>query len=84
MSIQLRKKDVLAHFGNNCAEVARAITTIQGFPISRVSVGRWKEIIPELKARKLLDHYPELREYVLDPATGLSLRDMRARLTPGT
>ena len=52
--------------------------------MSRVSVGRWKEIIPELKARKLLDHYPELREYVLDPATGLSLRDMRARLTPGT
>lgn len=84
MSIQLRKKDVLAYFGNNGAAVARAITAIQEQPMSRVSVSRWKDIIPELKARKLLDAYPELKECVLDPTTGLSLRDMRERLAPGT
>ena len=83
MENQLRKKDVLAYFGNSGTKVARALAAIRG-KYTQQAVVRWGEFVPELPARQLLDHYPELKELVLDPTTGLSLRDMRERLAPGT
>lgn len=76
MSHLLRKADVLARFGNNNAAVARAFNP----PISRVAVRKWPELVPELRARQLLDLYPELRECVLDPVTRLTTAEMRLRL----
>ena len=83
MANKLRKSDVIAFFDNNGAKVARALAAIRG-KYTQQAVFRWGEFVPELPARQLLDHYPELKDLVLDPATGLSLRDMRQRLTPGT
>lgn len=81
MSFLLRKADVVRHFGNNMAAVGRAFAPLEPpAGLSRVSVKKWPELVPELRARQLLELYPELREYVLDPVTRLTAREMRARL----
>ena len=76
MSILLRKSVVLALFGGNHAAVGRDFTP----PISRVAVLNWPEFLPELRARQLLERHAELKQDVVDPETGLSLREMRERL----
>lgn len=80
MSNLLRKSDVVAHFGQNYAEVGRAFIPILDKPLTKVAVRQWGELVPELRARQLLEQYPELREFVLDPITRLSAREMRERL----
>lgn len=76
MSYLLRKADVVGHFGNNYAAVGRAFTP----PITKVAVRNWPEIIPELRARQLIDTYPELKELLLDPVTLLTAKETRLRL----
>lgn len=76
MPILLRKSDVLPFFGNNQAAVARDFDP----QISRIAVHRWPDLVPELRARQLLDRHPELRDYVLDPVTGLNAVETRERL----
>lgn len=83
MSTLLRKSDVVAHFGGTFAGTARAFEPILDKPLSRAAVRQWPEVVPELRARQLLDHYPELKDLVLDPGTRLTLREMRERLTNG-
>jgi hypothetical protein len=59
----------------NHAALARA------FHVSRFLPRTWGEFVPELYTRRLLDRLPAAREYLVDPATGLSLIEMRARLS---
>lgn len=80
----LRASDVVAHFGGSCAATARAFAPITGSALSRNAVRQWPELVPELRTRQLLDHYPELRDLVLDPHTMLTLREMRRRLAGAT
>lgn len=81
MSTLLRKSDVLRHFGNNNAKVGRAFApVVPPNGISRVAVHNWPELVPELRARQLLDLYPELRAFTLDPVTLLTAEEMRAKL----
>lgn len=81
MSIRLRKSDVVRHFGNNMAEVGRAcISPDRPNGINRISVRAWGEFVPELTARRLVERYPDLRDYVVDPETGLTLQQMREAL----
>jgi hypothetical protein len=58
----------------NHAALARA------FHVSRFLPRTWGEYVPELYTRRLIDRLPGAREYVIDPATGMSLIEMRARL----
>lgn len=83
-TLQLRKSDVVAHFGGTFAGTARAFAPVIGQPLSRNAVRQWPDIVPELRARQLLDHYPELQDLVLDPGTRLTLREMRQRLGAAT
>ena len=76
MPVLLRTSDVLALFNGNRAAVARAFDP----PISRIAVRYWREYVPELRARQLLERHPELKDHVVDPETGLSLAQMRERL----
>lgn len=77
----LRSKDVIAHFEGNHAAVGRAFAaTSHGQALSRVAIRKWPEFVPELRARQLIERYPELRELVVDPVTRLSAREMRERL----
>lgn len=76
--IKIRKADVLEAFSGVGAQVA----TLLG--INRVSVYGWGEYVPELSARRLLELRPDLQDLVVDPATGLSLREMRRRLAAET
>lgn len=82
MAHLLRKADVLAYFGNNCAAVGRAFApaNVAGRALSKTAVRNWPEFVPELRARQLLEGYPELRDLVVDPVTRLTAREMRARL----
>jgi hypothetical protein len=80
MSYLLRKSDVVAHFNDNFAAVGRAFEPITGKALTKVAVRQWPELVPELRARQLLEQYPELREFVLDPITRLSAAEMRERL----
>lgn len=78
MAILLRKSDVLDLFNGNHAAVGRDFNPA----LSRVAVLKWPEFVPELRARQLLDRHPRLKELQVDPETGLSLREMRERLSP--
>lgn len=49
-----------------------------GEAYNKSQVGRWGELLPELQSRQLVERFPELRDYVLDPVTGLSIAEMRA------
>lgn len=77
--ILLPKTAVIKHFGGSMAAVGRAFaaTTHRG-ALTRVAVRNWPAMVPELRARQLLDAYPELAAFVLDPIT----RRRRARGTP--
>lgn len=79
-TLQLRKKDVVAYFGGTYAATARAFEPAIGSPLSKNAVRQWQDIVPELRARQLLDYYPDLRDLVLDPSSRLTLREMRQRL----
>lgn len=80
MTILLRKTDVVAFFGPTNGHTARAFEPILGKPLSKNAIRQWPEYVPELRAMQLLKHYPALEELVLDPATRLTLREMRDRL----
>lgn len=80
MSYLLRKSDVVTHLGGSFASVGRAFAPILGKPMSKVAVRKWGELVPELRARQLLEHYPSLKEFVLDPETRLTAAEMRAKL----
>lgn len=78
MSNLLRKTDVVRFFGDNMAATARAcVSPRKPKGLSRVAVVRWGEYVPELTAIRLLENYPALREFVVDPASGLTLQEMR-------
>lgn len=81
MKTLLRSADVVAHFGPTNGHTARAFIPIIGRPLSKNAVRQWGEYVPELRARQLLDHYPNLRELVLDPVTRLTPAETRARLS---
>jgi hypothetical protein len=49
-----------------------------GRPYHKTQVGRWGDLLPELQSRQLVEQFPELRDYVLDQVTGMSIADMRA------
>lgn len=70
----LRKADVIRHFGGNKAAVGRACG------ITRIAVHNWPDLVPELRARRLLDSHPELKDLLLDPVTRLTATEMRARI----
>lgn len=76
--LKIRKDDVLEAFDGVGAHVAALLS------IHRVSVYGWGEFVPELSARRLLELRPDLQDLVVDPATGLSLREMRRRLAETT
>lgn len=59
----------------NHAALARA------FHVSRFLPRTWGEFVPELYARRLIDRMPIAREYVVDPDTGMTLIEMRSRLS---
>lgn len=59
----------------NHAAVARA------FGVSRFLPRTWGGLVPELYTRRLVDRLPHARDYVIDPDTGLTLIEMRARLS---
>jgi len=80
MTTLLRKADVVAFFGNSYAKTARAFEPFLDKPLSRNAVRQWPDIVPELRARQLLDHYPDLKAYVLDPVTRLTTIETRERL----
>lgn len=89
MSFLLRKSDVVAFFNGNMAEVGRAFAaTTHGKPLTKTAVRLWPDededgqpgLVPELRARQLLETYPDLREFVLDPITRLTPAETRARL----
>lgn len=81
-AVLLRKSDVVTFFGN-MAEVGRAFaTTSNNKALSKVAVHAWGDLLPELRARQLLDGYPGLRDFVLDPVTRLTAAEMRQRLSP--
>ena len=81
MSYLLRKADVLQHFGNNAAAVGRALVSPdKPKGISRIAVRAWPDLVPELRARQLLEAYPDLRALVLDPVTLLTAQEMRERI----
>lgn len=83
MSYLLRRDDVIAHFGNNRAAVGRAFVPIIGRALTKAAVRQWPELVPPLRARELVEQYPELRELLLDPVTRLTRREMRDRLAAG-
>jgi len=66
MSTILRTSNVLAYFGGNRGEVARAFSP----PLTRQAIRQWGEFVPELRARQLLEKHPDLQAAVLDPDTG--------------
>lgn len=82
MAYLLRKSDVVTHFGGSFAATGRAFAPIlgNGKGLSKVAVLKWSEMLPELRARQLIEQYPDLREFLLDPITRLSAREMRERL----
>lgn len=82
MSSLLRKRDVVGHFGGSYAAVARAFQeTTHGRALSRVAVRNWPDVVPELRARQLVEGFPDLRAFLLDPITMLTASEMRERLT---
>lgn len=59
----------------NHAALARALH------VSRYLPRTWGDRLPELYTRRLVERLPEARDYLLDPETGLTLVEMRARLS---
>ncbi len=79
MPTTMLKKDVVDHFGGNKAAVARAISQARGAPYTRAAVCQWGDQVPELACLMLLKYDTGLQELVIDPESGLSLREMRRR-----
>lgn len=75
LPIQLRKADVVRYFDGNMATVGRAfVATTHRKALSRIAVFNWPDLLPELRARQLLEAYPDLGRFVLDPITGAPKR----------
>lgn len=51
-----------------------------GKAYTKWDVCRWGELIPELESRRLIDLHPVLRDHVVDPATGLTVAQMREKV----
>lgn len=83
MTILLRKSDVFERFGGTAPKVALAFAPFLDKPLARQAPLQWGEFLPELRARQLIEHYPDMKDLVVDPKTGLSLREMRSRLIAG-
>jgi hypothetical protein len=83
MRYLLRKTDVIAYFDHNMAAVGRAFEPITGKALTKGAVRLWPDLVPELRARQLLEQYPALQEFVLDPVTLLTAQEMREQLATG-
>lgn len=84
--MRLRTSDVKAALGltNNSALAALLPPNPStGRPYNKSQVGRWGECLPELQSRQLVDQFPALRDHVLDPVTGMSAIEMRAKVSLG-
>ena len=81
---------VLVTGGNGQVGRAFAATT-HGRPLTKTAVRNWPELeedgqpglVPELRARQLLDAYPDLRAFALDPITRLTPSEMRLKIGQG-
>lgn len=83
LTMRLRLDDVIRVLGlPSNASLAELLppNPKTGQPYSRSWISRCGEVLPELQSRQLCDKHPELRDHVLDPATGMSVADMRAKV----
>ena len=49
----MRKADVLEHFGTTIAVSERM--TAAGYPLTRTAVSNWRDIVPEMTARRIAE-----------------------------
>lgn len=76
-------KAVLGLTSNSALAAILPVNEVTGKPVNKSTVGRWGDLVPELPSRQLVERFPQLREHVIDPETGLSIADMREKVKRG-
>lgn len=84
MRIRARDAKMALGLSNNTALAALLPPNPKtGKAYHKSQVGRWGELLPELQSRQLVERFPELRDHILDPVTGMSIAEMRVRAAAG-